>query len=126
MLTNILTINTAIEVIKMAKVESNIGRNGPSFIIEMGGEHDVTMRQVVVSADFSEGDIIESPSSAVSATSDSVMGIVTKDCVSGDTVSVLSNGQPTTVDGYKLAYGDADEGTVNDLLRAMQIVVVKL
>lgn len=111
----------------MAKIASNVGRNGPSFIIEMGGEHDVTMRQVTVTASFSEGDVIENAGAAVSATSTSVMGIITQDCVAGDTVAVLSEGQPTTVDGYKISYGvDGVEADINQLLRDRGVIVVKL
>lgn len=112
----------------MPVFESNIGRKGPNFIIEMGGQHDVTMKQVTASAAFVEGEVVADDGGKLSSTSTGVMGIATQDCQAGDVTAFLVAGQPTTVDYHLLTYGDgsAVEADVDKWLAAKQIMVVQL
>lgn len=108
------------------KIETNV-KQCENFLVQMNGAYNVPFDEVKVTGSFPEGTILETASKAVSSsTSSEVLGIITKD-VEGATdepVRVMTRGNPSTVAGSKLVYGDAVEADINALLNAKGIVVV--
>lgn len=107
----------------MATIQTGVkGKEG--FLVQMNGDYNLPFDEVEVTGTFSSGTILENATTAVSATSTEVLGIVAEDVDGTASVRVMVRGNPTTVNAQELVYGAAVEADVDALLEAKGIVVV--
>lgn len=88
-------------------------------------DYDVQFDAVNVTVAGKSGDILESSSAKVSATSTVVLGILAQDTdgTQGN-VRVMVRGNPSKVRRLSLEYNDATESSIDDLLEKKGILVV--
>ena len=99
------------------------------FLVQMNGDYNPPFDevQVTVAGALAAGQVLESASAVVDASSTAVFGILAEDKPAGSAwVRVMTRGNPSTVNRKELVYGDADPDTIDALLEAKGIVVVNV
>ncbi|MCK2041943.1 hypothetical protein KZO83_04480 [Chromohalobacter sp. TMW 2.2308] len=110
----------------MAKIETNVTQN-EGWLAQLNGDYEVPFDEVEITASgaLESGTVMATAGSAVNGSTTNVLGILAEDKPAGTKhCRVMTRGNPSTVNGKALIYGNATVADVNSKLEAKGIVVI--
>lgn len=95
-----------------------------TFLISVGNaDYSMMFKEVEVTGTFEQGTVLADATTAVSAGTTDVLGILAKDTTGTQWVRVMVRG-PVTVNAQELNIGDADMAAVEAALAEQDIIVI--